>query len=198
MDSTQISYFGRTDVGIVRDHNEDAFGCFLPGGQSAGDSGATAEGGDLIAVLSDGVGGHECGQLASNSTVAAVGALLGQLALASENLEVGCFRERIETAMAGQNRNPRSVARIGAGQQLRRRCHGCLVGCRSIGDGPCWRYSTLSLARGRTCATVCRRYACGACDCPWAASEQEARRTLTGMCCREPRALQVSLQRQWR
>ena len=105
------SFHGLTDVGIVRDHNEDAFGFFGAEGRSLGDTGATTSGGDVIAVLSDGVGGHDAGELASSATVAAVGALLGQLACLVDPSDVEAFRERVEPAMAGQNRNLRLLAK---------------------------------------------------------------------------------------
>ena len=44
------SFHGLTDVGIVRDHNEDAFGFFGAEGRSLGDTGATTSGGDVIAA----------------------------------------------------------------------------------------------------------------------------------------------------
>ncbi len=111
MPDLKISYHGRTDVGIVRDHNEDAFGFFHPGGDSAGEGGASAEGADLIAVLSDGVGGHEAGELASSGAVAGVGAALAQLALAIHPDETDAVRERVETFMRGLNRNLHLLAK---------------------------------------------------------------------------------------
>jgi len=107
----RTSFHGLTDVGIVRDHNEDAFGFFGAEGSSLGDTGASTSGGDVIAVLSDGVGGHDAGELASSATVAAVGALLGQLACLVDPSDVEAFRERVEPAMAGQNRNLRLLAK---------------------------------------------------------------------------------------
>lgn len=107
----RTSFHGLTDVGIVRDHNEDAFGFFGAEGSSLGDAGASTSGGDVIAVLSDGVGGHDAGELASSATVAAVGALLGQLACLVDPSDVEAFRERVEPAMAGQNRNLRLLAK---------------------------------------------------------------------------------------
>lgn len=118
MPNRTLTFNARTDVGIVRDHNEDAFGCFFAGGESAGDAGESSPGGDLIAVLSDGVGGHECGELASNLTVAGVGALLGHMAVTENSAEPETLRARIETAVAGQNRHLCSVAgRMGQGSR---------------------------------------------------------------------------------
>ena len=48
---------GKTDVGLVRDHNEDAIGC----DESIG-----------LAVLADGMGGHRGGEMASAITVSTV------------------------------------------------------------------------------------------------------------------------------
>ena len=109
--SNLITFHGLTDVGIVRDHNEDAFGFFGAGGGSLGDTGSTTIGADAIAVLSDGVGGHEAGELASAMTVASVGALLGQMALSADPEDVVSLRARIEEAMAGQNRNLRLLSK---------------------------------------------------------------------------------------
>lgn len=111
MPDPQLTFHGRTDVGIVRDHNEDAFGFFLPEGQAPGDSGATGTGGDLIAVVSDGVGGHEAGELASNATVAGVGAVLSQIACELDPADLERLKPRLDKAMAGLNTNLRSVAR---------------------------------------------------------------------------------------
>jgi len=111
MPDPHINFHGLTDVGIVRDHNEDAFGYFLPEGHAPGDHGHTEAGGDLIAIVSDGVGGHEAGELASNATVAGVGAVLSQIACELDPSDLDQLRPRLETAMAGLNANLRSVAR---------------------------------------------------------------------------------------
>lgn len=49
--------YGKTDVGLVRDHNEDAIGC----DENIG-----------LAVLADGMGGHRGGEMASAITVSTI------------------------------------------------------------------------------------------------------------------------------
>ncbi len=53
----KIQLFGRTDVGSVRDHNEDAIAC----NETIG-----------LAVLADGMGGHRGGEMASAITVSTI------------------------------------------------------------------------------------------------------------------------------
>ncbi len=53
----KILLHGKTDVGIVRDHNEDAIGC---------------DENIALAVLADGMGGHRGGEMASAITVSTV------------------------------------------------------------------------------------------------------------------------------
>jgi serine/threonine protein phosphatase PrpC len=54
----RVRFAGKTDVGRVRDHNEDNF--LIPDEVP-------------IAVVSDGMGGHACGEVASEITVEAIG-----------------------------------------------------------------------------------------------------------------------------
>jgi len=53
----KILFHGQTDVGSVRDHNEDAIGC---------------EDNIALAVLADGMGGHRGGEMASAITVSSI------------------------------------------------------------------------------------------------------------------------------
>ncbi len=53
----KILLYGKTDVGLMRDHNEDAIGC---------------EENIALAVLADGMGGHRGGEMASAITVSTV------------------------------------------------------------------------------------------------------------------------------
>lgn len=53
----KLILFGKTDVGSVRDHNEDAIGC----DENIG-----------LAVLADGMGGHRGGEMASAITVSTI------------------------------------------------------------------------------------------------------------------------------
>jgi protein phosphatase len=61
-----LEYFELTDVGVVRDHNEDYIGHYLP---------ATAEESRThgwLFVVADGVGGHDRGEVASQTAVESV------------------------------------------------------------------------------------------------------------------------------
>ncbi len=59
----KIKIFGRTDVGLLRDHNEDTIAC----DESIG-----------LAVLADGMGGHRGGEMASAMTVSTIMETLAQ------------------------------------------------------------------------------------------------------------------------
>ncbi|HMQ51428.1 MAG TPA: protein phosphatase 2C domain-containing protein [Anaerolineae bacterium] len=61
-------YAGKTDTGIVRDHNEDAF--ILP--IETGLSNLETQG--YLYIVADGMGGHQKGEVASNTTIDAVSA----------------------------------------------------------------------------------------------------------------------------
>ena len=58
-----LEYFELTDVGIVRDHNEDFIGHCLPANS---DEGRTH---GWLFVVADGVGGHDRGEVASQTAV---------------------------------------------------------------------------------------------------------------------------------
>lgn len=58
-----LEYVELSDVGRVRDHNEDYFGCALPGSPVDGRSHG------WLFVLADGVGGEERGEVASQTAV---------------------------------------------------------------------------------------------------------------------------------
>lgn len=60
MAQTLVTWCGLTDIGAVRDHNEDAFSCM-----SIGES--------ILLVVADGMGGHDAGEVASRMAVDTVG-----------------------------------------------------------------------------------------------------------------------------
>jgi serine/threonine protein phosphatase PrpC len=115
-ESAAVSFFGVSDVGLVRKSNEDAFGVFGAGGGHLGEAGRVAGGGDLIAVVSDGVGGHDAGEVASAAAVASLGAGLGQLAVGgvAEEAVPGALRGLLD----GLNRHLRSFSK-NRGQEKR-------------------------------------------------------------------------------
>ncbi len=53
----KLLLYGKTDVGLLRDHNEDTIGC----DENIG-----------LAVLADGMGGHRGGEMASAITVSTI------------------------------------------------------------------------------------------------------------------------------
>ncbi|MGF1485109.1 MAG: protein phosphatase 2C domain-containing protein [Opitutales bacterium] len=79
-----LHWAGQTDSGPRRENNEDAFGVFhVEAGQALNPQGgslpAETQRGVLF-VLSDGVGGHEAGEVASQITVQTMGEVLGRAA----------------------------------------------------------------------------------------------------------------------
>src|SRR5438270_3151320 len=58
-----LDFAHRTDIGRVRDHNEDYLGCWLP--QSEGEGRTHG----WLFVVADGVGGEERGEVASQTAV---------------------------------------------------------------------------------------------------------------------------------
>ena len=66
----KIYYYGCTDIGLMRNQNEDAFGFFGSSGNKLPEAGFMPVAQSLIAVLSDGVGGHDGGDIASAHVVA--------------------------------------------------------------------------------------------------------------------------------
>jgi protein phosphatase len=70
--SFRVDYDGATDVGPQRTHNEDTFGFFSPDARSPEPRG-TLTTSSLMAVVSDGVGGQDAGEVASAIAVAALG-----------------------------------------------------------------------------------------------------------------------------
>lgn len=95
----------------MRKNNEDAFGFFGKGGSFLGDQGAVEANQPLIAIVSDGVGGHDSGEVASAATIAAVGAGLGLLIpqLERDQLEQETV-EAIEEMMGGLNQHVREFS----------------------------------------------------------------------------------------
>lgn len=81
-------FAGATDTGLRRDHNEDAFAIAAGLG---------------IAVLADGMGGHNAGEVASELAVGTALTILGQTA------GLG-IRDRLETAVQAANANIRDKA----------------------------------------------------------------------------------------
>lgn len=81
-------FAGATDTGLTREHNEDAFA--IAAGQG-------------IALLADGMGGHNAGEVAAELAVGTALAILGQTAgLAA--------RDRLETAVQAANASVREKA----------------------------------------------------------------------------------------
>lgn len=94
--SLDISWDGCTDVGLVRDHNEDNYACLSLGGKT-------------LFVVADGMGGHDAGEVASRIAVEAV----------CEEIRKGATSERdpqglIERAVQRANDE---VKREGAGKK---------------------------------------------------------------------------------
>ena len=58
-----LEFFHLSDVGRVRDHNEDFVGSFIPASETEGRSQG------WLFVVADGVGGEEKGEVASQSAV---------------------------------------------------------------------------------------------------------------------------------
>lgn len=81
-------YAGATDTGRQRDHNEDAFALAPELG---------------IAILADGMGGHNAGEVASQLAVDTTLAILGQ------TVGLGA-RDRLETAVMAANATLREKA----------------------------------------------------------------------------------------
>lgn len=81
-------FAGATDTGLRRDHNEDAFA--IAAGQG-------------IALLADGMGGHNAGEVAAELAVGTALAILGQTA------GLGA-RDRLETAVQAANASVREKA----------------------------------------------------------------------------------------
>src|SRR5271155_2556276 len=61
-----LEYFELTDTGVVRDHNEDFIGHHVPGTPEEGRTHG------WLFVLADGVGGHDRGEVASQTAVESV------------------------------------------------------------------------------------------------------------------------------
>jgi protein phosphatase len=79
----KCSYGARTDVGCVRDHNEDAYGAWPKKG--------------LFAVT-DGMGGHAAGEVASEMTIQAVGEVVERYVLADDADPAAVLQEALQTA----------------------------------------------------------------------------------------------------
>jgi len=62
---------GKTDTGLVRDHNEDVVGC---------------DADIALAVLADGMGGHRCGEMASAITVSTILELVTSESIANSDV----------------------------------------------------------------------------------------------------------------
>src|SRR5208282_5083658 len=58
-----LEHIGLTDVGKVRDHNEDFMGCSIPASEAEGRTHG------WLFVVADGVGGEERGEVASETAV---------------------------------------------------------------------------------------------------------------------------------
>lgn len=106
-----MRFHGVSDTGLMRKSNEDAFGVFGAGGVHLGTEGHSGAGADLVAVVSDGVGGHDAGEVASAAVVASLGAGLGQRAAAGAPTgETPAGRADVETLMAGLNAHVRGLS----------------------------------------------------------------------------------------
>ena len=80
-EALRVSPFGRTDPGIVREVNEDAFGmaCLTEGQRWSGGQPATwtSAGAGVLLEVSDGMGGAKAGEVASALSIE--GVLTGML-----------------------------------------------------------------------------------------------------------------------
>ena len=79
----KIKVTAATDIGKVRDHNEDSF--LTLGGKSS------PPGVDALLVVADGMGGHAAGEVASQMTVAGIKRMLASEDLESPDLESNAF-----------------------------------------------------------------------------------------------------------
>jgi serine/threonine protein phosphatase PrpC len=99
--TNDIQYWGQTDVGLMRKSNEDCFGFFGGGGHRLASSGGLGPADPLIAIVCDGVGGHEAGELASALVTSSVGAALGQWASGTSLFEEENFNRQVQHLLQG-------------------------------------------------------------------------------------------------
>jgi protein phosphatase len=102
MTETTIAVGAATDVGRRRDHNEDAYATFEAGGGEAeagvGEAGPRKiEGGALVLVVADGMGGHQAGEVASEIAITVLRRELSQASAWADDPS-GALKAAIERA----------------------------------------------------------------------------------------------------
>ena len=91
----KVTIKAATDIGKVRDHNEDSF--LTLGGKSS------PPGVDALLVVADGMGGHAAGEVASQMTVDGIKRLLASEDLESPDLEGNAFGMFLGKVLEGVN-----------------------------------------------------------------------------------------------
>ncbi|HEY9820043.1 MAG TPA: protein phosphatase 2C domain-containing protein [Candidatus Sericytochromatia bacterium] len=89
--------FTATDKGPSRNHNEDA--CYPPGGQVI----RVSNDANALAIVCDGIGGHEGGEVASNLAINTLQERVGKLLANSNNCDPTTLTEELELAVCAAN-----------------------------------------------------------------------------------------------
>jgi len=90
--------FTATDKGPSRDHNEDA--CYPPSGQSLRPASGS---GNALAIVCDGIGGHEGGEVASSLAISVLQERVGKLQSNPDHYEPTTLTEELELAVCAAN-----------------------------------------------------------------------------------------------
>lgn len=100
-----LHYFGRTDVGLVRSHNEDTFAFYGKNAKHLDNQGTLELDEQLVAVVCDGVGGHDSGEVASALVSSSIGAAVSQWSNQVEDCESPAFAQKVDTLLKGLDKN---------------------------------------------------------------------------------------------